>query len=153
MQHLTKTLLAILVIALGACGSKEHNHDHAHDHEQGHDHEHTGGANETLYNEVMAVHDDVMPKMNDLYKLKQSLKKKIEETPGLDASTKAQIEGSIARIDSASEGMMQWMRSFNPIPDSVNETMAREYLEKEKVKVQEVKDDILEALEEGKARL
>ena len=92
-----------------------------------------------------------MPKMNDLYKLKEELKKKMANTPGMVDEKKEEIEATIAKLDSASESMMVWMRGFNPLPDSLGEEKAREYLETEMEKVKKVKEDVLEALEKGKA--
>jgi hypothetical protein len=103
--------------------------------------------NQVLYNEVMKIHDEVMPKMDDLHRKKQELKKKLE-TPGLTAGQKQAIETRIAKLDSASEGMMVWMRKFNPLSDSEGEEKAREYLENEMEKVKKVREDILEALKE-----
>ena len=61
---------------LTSCGQKsdDHNHDHHKSEEQ--------SANQGLYDEVMKVHDEVMPKMDDIYKLKEQLKKQLEATPG-----------------------------------------------------------------------
>ena len=42
------------------------------------------------------------------------------------------------------------MHHFNPIPDSLGEEKAREYLEDEMEKVKKVKADILESMEEAK---
>ena len=46
---------------------------------------------------------------------------------------------------------MVWMRNFNPLPDSLGEEKAREYLEDQKVKVEKVKKDMLQAIEEAGA--
>lgn len=101
--------------------------------------------NQELYDEVMAIHDEVMPKMNDIYKAKITLKKQLE-MPGLSDEKRREINDKVAQLDSADEGMMVWMRQFNPIPDSLGEEKAREYLESELTKVKKVKEDILEAL-------
>ena len=119
-------------------------------------HDHAGGdaiqegGNQALYDQVMAVHDEVMPKMNDLYKLKGTLKDKIADSPAMAADKKAELESVIARLDSASESMMVWMRNFNPLPDSLGEEQAREYLENEMEKIKRVKTGVDEALESGK---
>jgi hypothetical protein len=107
--------------------------------------------NQALYDEVMKVHDDVMPKMNDIYKLREELKKQIADTPGLVEEKKKAIESAILKLDSSSESMMVWMRNFNPLPDSLGEEQAREYLEDQKVKVKKVKEDMLQAIEEAEA--
>lgn len=103
--------------------------------------------NQVLYNEVMKVHDEVMPKMDDLYKAKVALNKKITNTPTIGEKEKTEIQNKIKRLDAASEGMMIWMRQFNPMPDSLGEDKARDYLENEMKKVKKVKEDILQALE------
>jgi len=140
----TLLLLAVL-LALGACQKSGDDHDHADDIEQS-----DNSPNQALYDEVMNIHDEVMPKMNDLHKAKTSLQTRLE-MPGLGENEKQDLQNKIARIDSASESMMVWMRQFNPIPDSVGEDKARAYLENELVKVKDVKDNILRALKTAAA--
>jgi hypothetical protein len=107
--------------------------------------------NEALYNEVMKVHDEVMPKMNDVYKYQQQLKEKLK-TPNLSAKNKEEINAVLSRLDSAGNSMMVWMRQFDPIPDSLGEEKARIYLEGEMEKVKRVREDIVQALEQAKAK-
>jgi hypothetical protein len=103
-------------------------------------------STETLYNEVMAVHDEVMPKMNELYKTKTALSKQLNN-PGLSENQKREIEVKIARIDTASEGMMVWMRQFQPLADTIDEGKAQAYLKNELARVKKVREDILQALQ------
>lgn len=116
------------------------------DQHQDHNHHGEAGANQELYDEVMRIHDEVMPKLDDIYKLKTAKKTRLE-MPGLPEQERQQIQNDIARLDSANEGMMVWMREFDPIPDSVGEDKARAYLESELEKVKQVREDILEALQ------
>ena len=102
--------------------------------------------NQSLYDEVMKVHDEVMPKMDDIYKLKQELKKQIADSSTLAGEERKTIEATILRLDSASENMMVWMRNFNPLPDSLGEEKARTYLEEQQEKIKKVKEDMLEAI-------
>lgn len=139
------TLVFLFSLLAVGCGQKSQEHS---------GHEEAGAAieaspNQALYEEVMKVHDEVMPKMNDIYKQKEQLKNKIAETPGLAEEKKLAIELSIARLDSANESMMVWMREFNPLPDSLGEEKAREYLENEMEKIKKVKDDVATALSEA----
>jgi len=106
-------------------------------------------SNQELYEEVMAVHDEVMPKMDDLYKLKRALKEKVA-SDSLEEAEKANLVQAIAKIDSASEGMMGWMREFDP-PKEVTEDELRSYLEAEMKKVVKVKQDMLSAIENANA--
>ncbi len=107
-------------------------------------------SNPELYDEVMKVHDEVMPKMNDIYKLKEDLKKQIASPSDIGEEKKKKIESTIVELDSAGESMMVWMRNFNPLPDSLGEDKAREYLENEREKVNKVKDDMLKVIDEAK---
>ena len=140
-----KYLLLATLALLWSCGQKSgsegHEHDGNHDAEE--------GGNQALYDEVMKIHDEVMPKMDDIYKLKEQLKDKIANTPDMVEEKKQEIEGIISRLDSASEGMMVWMRNFNPLPDSTGEQEARDYLESEMEKIKKVGEDVRKALEEA----
>src|SRR5688572_5479035 len=141
---LSKILVPVMLVMIWSCGQKS-NDDH-HDHE-GHDMEE--GGNQALYDEVMKVHDEVMLKMDDINKLKGQLKEKIDNAPAMAEDKKKEIESIIVRLDSASEGMMVWMRKFNPLPDSLGEEQAKEYLEGEMEKIKKVRDDVRKALEEA----
>ncbi len=141
-----KIILPLLIIAMlifGNCDSRKNNGGHSHE-------EHAGG-NQALYDEVMNVHDEVMPKMDDIYKLKEQLKKQIADAPDMVQERRKAVETAILRLDSASDGMMVWMRNFNPLPDSLGEEQARQYLEDERKKVTQVKEDMLEAIEEAES--
>lgn len=144
MKVLAKILVVLIIVAFG-CKEKSHEHE-GHD-ATASDVTETSG-NQELYNEVMKVHDEVMPKMNDVHRLKQEMKEKLD-SQNLDQAEKIKIQGMIARLDSANEGMMIWMRQFSPLPDSLGEEKAREYLEDEMEKVKKVREDILQALEEA----
>lgn len=101
-------------------------------------------AHQALYNQTMDIHDEVMPQMDRLYKLKKSLTDSIAKTPKLSAEAKAAIENRINLLDSANDAMMTWMHQFNP-PDSVASPVYREYMEKELEKVKQLKTLILNA--------
>ena len=99
----------------------------------------------------MKVHDEVMPKMDDIYKLKQELKKQMTDSSTVAVEKRKTIASTILRLDSASENMMVWMRNFNPIPDSLGEEKARAYLEDQQEKIKKVKEGMLKAIDEAKA--
>ncbi len=137
-----------LLVIVWSCGQKSNDqepHDHSH-HDETEEH-----GNQGLYEDVMKVHDEVMPKMNDIYKLKEELNKEIADAPEMLEEKRKAIEAMILQLDSASESMMVWMRNFNPLPDSLGEEKARKYLEEQKIKVEKVKEDMLQAIEEAKA--
>lgn len=145
MKQLFSLFLVTGLITYTGCQKTSNDHEHGEDQETHNASENS--PNQALYEEVMAVHDEVMPKMNDLHKAKSSLQTRLA-MPGTAEPEKENIQVRIARIDSASEGMMVWMRQFNPLPDSEGEDKARAYLESELIKVKKVRQNILEALKD-----
>lgn len=143
MKKLSLFAALLLPLFFGSCKEGQHDHDHHHG-----DHSEISGGNEALYREVMEIHDEVMPKMNDMHRIKSSLKKELADNPGLPESVRKAKESLIVQLDSAGEGMMDWMRKFDPPTDS-SEAFIKTYLEGEMVRVQKVRDDILNALEEA----
>src|SRR6185295_2450777 len=139
-----KSLLVIAsCLVLFACGNTS---EHA-----GHDMESDGDSpNQALYNQVIDIHDEVMPKMEDLYKFKQKCQDSIAHTPGMAAEQKKELENMIAELDSANNAMMDWMHNFNPKPDSTDQEVAREYLETEMERIKKVRDFTNETLEKAK---
>jgi Mg2+ and Co2+ transporter CorA len=107
-------------------------------------------ANQALYDQVMDIHDEVMPKMDDLYKLKKQLQDSIAKTPAMVEDTKKELEQTIQQLDSASNSMMVWMRQFNPPTDSASQEALREYLEAQLEMVRKMRENVLEALDKGK---
>lgn len=132
----------ILALALVACSKNADQHDH--------ESNSNDSPNQALYDQVMDVHDEVMPKMDDIMKLKRQLQEEIANTPDMVVERKAQLEQIISNLDSASYAMMDWMHKFNPLPDSVDQEKAREYLESEMEKVKKVKTQMLESIDKAK---
>jgi hypothetical protein len=107
-------------------------------------------GNQELYDEVMNIHDEVMPKMDQIHRYKKDFQSEIANNPDITEARKTQLESVIVKLDSAGDAMMVWMRKFEPIPDSQGEDKARDYLLEEKKKVTKVKEDMLKALDEAK---
>ncbi len=139
-------LIAASFLLLISCGKTS-------DHSQ---HE-TGGTvdgespNKALYDQVMDIHDEVMPKMQDLYALKLELLEKLAQSPNLETYKKEELQRAISDLDSTSNAMMDWMHNFNPLPDSTNQEAAREYLETEMESIKKVRALTNETLERAKA--
>jgi len=140
MQRTVKIFALITLLTFVQCQKSDHKHT-----------ESTGVAgnspNQELYDEVIRVHDEVMPKMSDIYVLKQKLKTKMDS---VSSDQKSEIESVILQLDSASNGMNVWMRQFDPKQDDMDADEARQYLESEMVKVKKVKEDMLKAIERAK---
>jgi hypothetical protein len=145
MKVYSRLVMAVVFGLAIACGSKSSS-DHS-----GHSMNTDGGSNQVLYNEVMDIHDEVMPATEDLYNISKSLKAQLKEAT--EDSVKISLAKRIRYLDSVNTMMMDWMRKFKPMPDTVNEERAREYYESELEKIKTVKEAMLTALEkEGKPK-
>jgi len=112
------------------------------------------GPNQALYNQMMDVHDEVMPRMDDIMKLKRELQEDIANSPDMVIERKQELEAIISNLDSASSAMMNWMHrihEFDPLADSVDQEKAREYLETEMEEIKKVKDLINSTIEKAKS--
>ncbi|MHA6248294.1 hypothetical protein ACXYMU_10185 [Pontibacter sp. CAU 1760] len=93
-----------------------------------------------LETEVMAVHDEAMAKMGDLYKMRRSLRS-LRDTLAVrqaDSATLKTLQQQIDDLNQADEVMMGWMRNYQA-PDSLQQKEAVLYLEQELKKVKRVK--------------
>ena len=123
MKLIVKLMVIVLICTMTNCGEKE----------------------KSLYDQVMDIHDEVMPKMNDIYKMKKSLKDSISNTPDMPEETKLKLGQRILQLDSAGNSMMVWMREFNP-PDQKEKEAFNKYMETELVKVKKMREDVMRAL-------
>lgn len=123
MKLIVKLMVIVLIGTMTNCGEKE----------------------KSLYDQVMDIHDEVMPKMDDIYKMRKALKDSIANTPDLPDETKLRFTQTILQLDSAGNSMMVWMREFNP-PDQKDEAAFNKYMETELVKVTKMREDVMRAL-------
>jgi len=142
MKNLLKVLTIVVFGALISCGKSGQDTTASDPVDE--------DPNQALYNQVMDIHDEVMPKMDGLYKLKKQLQDSIAKTPAMVEETKKELEQTIQQLDSASNSMMEWMRQFNPPTDSTSEEALREYLEAQLEMVKKMREDVWEALDKGK---
>ena len=99
-------------------------------------------AYQKLYDEVMVIHDEVMPKMSDIHRAKKKLRKL------KSAENEELITLQIIALDEADEAMMSWMHDFDK-PDLGSLEQDLEYLSKEKEKISAVSDLMLNTITEA----
>lgn len=138
-------LLFSSIFILISCGKTSEHAGHDMDGD-----EESEGPNQALYNQVMDIHDEIMPKMEDIYRLKKGFLEEIANAPAMPAEQKKNIEIMISALDSANNAMMDWMHHFNPKPDSTDQEAAREYLETEMERIKKVRDLTNETLDKAK---
>lgn len=99
-------------------------------------------AKDQLYDKVMAVHDEIMPKMGDISKYKKQLKEKIDEltAAGSDANVEKidELKKALEGLENSHEEMMGWMREFDNNFEGMVEKEVLDYLKKQKEKIETV---------------
>jgi len=102
---------------------------------------------DSIFNQVMVIHDEVMPKMGELV----SLKKELSDQVASGAKNKAAIESAIEALQKSDDAMMNWMRNFDTEKAKGNTEETKAYLQSELQKVKEMKSIFLSGLEQAKA--
>ena len=92
------------------------------------------------HDEVMLIHDEVMPKMKNIHALKKKLKAKEGDTTA---------QALILKLDQADEAMMEWMAAYHK--PSVSDTSAMSYLADQLDKIKDVKLLMESEIENAKA--
>ena len=132
-------MIALLAGSLWACGNNE------------------AEELKALEENVMAVHDEVMPKMGTISALNDSLKQLYTahklDSVAIDSVMLATIDGHIQALSQADEAMMQWMRNYEKPGEDMPAEEKRTYLEAEQEKINEVRDEMLTAIAEAEAFL
>ena len=103
------------------------------------------------YDEMMAIHDEVMPEMGTIHKLEKGLKKKIENTSSPDSILL--MKTTLQKLSASGEGMMDWMHNLNVPKKNVPDAEAIAYLKSEKVKISKVSKQMKESIKSSKAIL
>lgn len=109
----------------------------------------------TQMQEVMAIHDEVMPKMSKLGKLVAELKTKVDTT-----ETGRQYEAAMKDLQAAHKAMMDWMQGFGDRFDSDEILNGKEltpqkqqWLDEEEEKVKALREQINLSIERAEKLL
>lgn len=109
---------------------------------------------ETLKADVIAVHDEVMPKMGDLDRLARQLNNLADslEVDSTQATLINMLRIKSSELKSANESMMVWMRQYDAEyaskAESHEEVMG--YLKDQMIKITKVKEEMNGSLQTGK---
>jgi len=116
---------------------------------------------DSLYKEVIALHDETMPKMGKIIGYKKVLQLKIDSLDTYlsrkkDAGAallKKNYEKLLAQLNNAEKGMNEWMEGFNPDPQLPTSKEMVNYFEDQKQKAKKMKEDVFNALDSTAAWL
>ncbi|MBC3540086.1 hypothetical protein ACFSC6_17015 [Rufibacter sediminis] len=100
---------------------------------------------EVLQQEVLTLHDSAMAKMGELYTRRKELTYLKDSVVVQDTAARRSLTTGISDLMQSDEHMMQWMRQYRN-PDGKAPEEALQYLQQEKVKIQEVRHSITQSL-------
>lgn len=97
-----------------------------------------------LYDEVMVIHDEVMPKISNMNLLQSKLEKMLPDAP--EGAVKALVQKNIGDLSSANDAMFEWMNNFKKKKDLPEGISYSNYLSSEKIKIQRVSNAMLSSI-------
>ncbi len=134
MKNLLSSLLIVLLVS--SCGE--------------------GYDTQAEMDKVMAIHDEVMPKMGQVMKLKKQILQKADESS--DSTEVNELRDLASDLDKANDGMMVWMRqwskSANPhIEEKTDVESRKAFFASQMEKVTQVKTDINSSISKAEEAL
>lgn len=104
---------------------------------------------EQLKEEVIEIHDRAMLRMSEIRRLRTQLNDSIENTgvnPMYQEEAINTYRNRLKELKDADDAMRQWMRQFKQDGAGISEEEQLAYLRKEKQRVQEVEQEMNEAI-------
>lgn len=120
----------------------------------------SGGAEKKqlaqLRSEVIAIHDEVMPRMGEIKSLSRKImheRDSLKTANSADSARLKALETALRNLKTADKGMWDWMHRFHKADTEAAEKAVHavymEMLEKEKVAITGVKAAMLQSIEEA----
>ncbi|MDP4579751.1 MAG: hypothetical protein NWS66_05245 [Saprospiraceae bacterium] len=108
---------------------------------------------EVLHNEIMDIHDEVMPKTGEITYLYMSFRKKVETDSTISEENKMELLKQADDLEKAEDEMMVWMNDYIPphkMRSSKNEKQIIDYLQNQKKIISDIKVHTNASLASGK---
>lgn len=112
-------------------------------------------AQDVLYDEVIAAHDEIMVKMGDIMKYKKQVNGKLDKLieAGGDSTSINELKKTIEDLETSHDEMMNWMHGFSNDFESKTEEEIMKYLNDQKQKIEAVGKMTNQALERAEKNL
>ena len=108
---------------------------------------------EVLHNEIMEIHDEVMPKTGEITYLYMAFRKKVETDSTISPDNKIELLKQANDLEKAEDEMMVWMNDYIPphiMKSSKNNNQIIDYLQEQKKIISDIKVHTNASLELGK---
>jgi hypothetical protein len=110
-------------------------------------------AQADLTKEIMAVHDEVMPKMGELDRFKKQLSFYKDAVPDENAAMKDSLINAILLLSKMEDNMMDWMGNFKQTDPEAKPEERLRYLQGQRDSVKQMSNEIFMSLDIAKALL
>lgn len=101
-----------------------------------------------LHNEVMEIHDLIMPRMSEIHELKGKLRASL--SPGSDST---HVYSLLTQLNKADDAMMGWMSDFHVPQETSSFDKSKAFYQEEKTKILRVKSIMEVAIDSSSAFL
>lgn len=108
-----------------------------------------------LHQEVLAIHDEVMPRMGEISNLQEKLIARLEVLRGqepINTDSLKQANQVLGQLNRSESAMWDWMHGFSAL-DSIADDRKEAFLQTNKSTATEMRDLIVNSLEEAHAFL
>lgn len=105
---------------------------------------------------VMTLHDEVMPKVNEISDLGAQLRKykaALPESPDGRIDSPDGLEQVMASLKLSEQGMWEWMKAYRDTKPTLTEDQVNTYMEKQLEILNKVNQDMTTSIEKAKAWL
>jgi len=112
--------------------------------------------NKKLREQIIGVHDEVMPKMGELKALEKKASEQADSLYAQDSTATAEIESLRAltsQLNQAHEDMFVWMRQYSLEEEGKTPEEIKIYLDEQWVKVNQVNKSIQSALQQAEEKI
>jgi hypothetical protein len=111
-------------------------------------------AEQKAYEEMMVIHDEVMPRMGEINRLSRQLRSAYETIDTTDRELLGQIDNAVRALEEADRGMMAWMNMnagnlLEKLRAEKSHAEIMTYLNKEKAAISEVADNMRSSISQG----
>lgn len=108
---------------------------------------------DSVWAEVMVLHDSIMPHSAEINELTQALKKELRENKSLDNDRRNQMITALEFLEQADASMFDWMHNLEQ-PENLRTSMTHpqilEYIRKQKDTIAKVGKDMSRSIEAGR---
>jgi hypothetical protein len=97
---------------------------------------------EVLHNEIMEIHDEVMPKTSEIAYLYLAFRKKVASDATISEDQKMELLKQANDLEKAEDEMMVWMNDYIPphiMKSSKNKNQIIDYLQEQKKIISDIK--------------